>query len=128
MEEKYIQMIIEANQSAKSAHHRIDKIENEVSEIKELTIAVKEIAMETKATREDVNDMNARLRAVEDKPAKNWDNLKWLIITRNCNSSSGLFFSKIWIIEGGKIYGYKYINAICKFNSSRNMFMCRLCN
>lgn len=102
MEEKYIQMIIEANQSAKSAHYRINKMEEEVSEIKELTIAVKEIAMETKANREDVNKINERLETIEQKPAKNWDNLKWLIITRNCSSSSGLFFSKIWIIERGE--------------------------
>lgn len=75
MEEKYMQMIIENSQSTKSAHRRLDRIEVEVKEIKELTIAVKEIAMETKATREDVNDMNSRLKAVEDKPAKKWDKL-----------------------------------------------------
>ncbi len=80
MDEKYMQMIIEANQSAKSAHHRIDSLESEIGEIKELTIAVKEIAMETKATREDVNDMNSRLKAVEEKPAKNWDKVITTII------------------------------------------------
>lgn len=100
MEEKYIQMLIEAVQSTKSAHHRIDKIEQEIGEIKELTIAVKEIAMETKATREDINDMNSRLKVVEEKPAKNWDNLIKTIITRNCDSSSGLFFGKIWNVKG----------------------------
>ena len=44
MDEKYIQMIVENSQSCKSAHHRIDKIESDIGEIKELTIAVKEIA------------------------------------------------------------------------------------
>lgn len=76
MDEKYIEMIIESNQSVKSAHHRIDKIEKDVSEIKELTIAVKEIAMETKATREDVNDMNSRLKTVENKPVKEYEETK----------------------------------------------------
>ena len=80
MDEKYMQMIIENNQSVKSAHHRIDKIEDDVGEIKELTIAVKEIAMETKATREDVNDMNSRLKTVEEKPAKNWDKVTSTIL------------------------------------------------
>ena len=75
MDEKYIQMIIEALQSVKSAHHRIDKMENDIGEIKELTVAVKEIAMETKATREDVNDMNNRLKTVESKPQKKWDSI-----------------------------------------------------
>ncbi|MBQ8043630.1 MAG: hypothetical protein IJ272_05720 [Clostridia bacterium] len=75
MDEKHIQMIIEAIQSVKSAHHRIDRLENDIGEIKELTIAVKEIAMETKATREDVNDMNSRLKVVEQKPQKKWDGI-----------------------------------------------------
>lgn len=105
MDEKYIQMIIEAIQSVKSAHHRIDKMENDIGEIKELTIAVKEIAMETKANREDVNKMNERLETIEQKPAKNWENLIKTIITRNCDSSSGLFFGKIRIIERRKKYG-----------------------
>lgn len=99
MEDKYIQMIIEAVQSVKSAHHRIDNLENTVQAIQNLAISVKEIAMETKANREDVNKINQRLETIEQKPAKNWENLIKTIITRNCNSSSGLFFSKIWIIE-----------------------------
>lgn len=100
MEEKYIQMIIEAVQSVKSAHHRIDNLENTVQVIQNLAISVKEIAMETKANREDVNKMNKRLEDIEQKPVKNWENLTKTIITRNCNSSFGLFFSKIWFIEG----------------------------
>lgn len=76
MDEKYMQMIIENNQSVKSAHHRIDKMENDIGEIKELTVAVKEIAMETKATREDVNDMNSRLKTVEEKPLKDYEETK----------------------------------------------------
>ena len=103
MEEKYMQMLIETNQSVKSAHHRLDKIELEVSEIKELTIAVKEIAMETKATREDVNDMNTRLKYVEEKPSKNWENLIKIITTRSCNCNTGLFFSENRIV-GGRNY------------------------
>lgn len=80
MDEKYMQMIIEAIQSVKSAHHRIDKMENDIGEIKELTIAVKEIAMETKANREDVNKMNERLETIEQKPAKNLDKVTTTII------------------------------------------------
>lgn len=75
MEEKYFQKIIEIEQSTKSAHHRIDKIESDIKEIKELTIAVKEIAMETRATREDVNDINSRLKEVETKPAQKWETI-----------------------------------------------------
>lgn len=75
MEDKYIEMLVEAVQSAKSAHHRIDKLEEDIGEIKELTIAVKEIAMETKANREDVNKMNSRLEIIEQKPQKKLDGI-----------------------------------------------------
>lgn len=91
MEEKYIQILIENQQSCKSAHHRLDGFEKKLDNIQELTVAVKEIAMETKATREDVNDMNNRLKKVEEEPAANWKNLKWMVVTRNCYSNSGLF-------------------------------------
>lgn len=94
MEEKYMQMIIENNQSVKSAHHRLDKLEDDIGEIKELTIAVKEIAMETKATREDVNDMNSRLKTVESKPAKNWENLIKTIGTCIATAIAGYFLAK----------------------------------
>lgn len=80
MDEKYIQMIIENKDSCKSAHHRLDKLENDIGEIKELTIAVKEIAMETKANREDVNKINERLEDIEQKPAKNWDKIITTVI------------------------------------------------
>lgn len=100
MEEKYIKIITENTESCKSAHKRLDKMETEIKAINELTIAVKEIAISTKATQEDVNDMNSRLKLVEEKPGRNWDNLIKTIITRNCNSSSGLFFSKIRNVGG----------------------------
>lgn len=95
MDEKYIQMLIENKDSCKSAHHRIDKIEEDVSEIKELTIAVKELAMETKATREDVNKMNERLETIEQKPGKKWEDLTKTIITGIATAVLGYFFAKL---------------------------------
>lgn len=80
MDEKYVQMIIENKDSCKSAHHRLDKLENDIGEIKELTIAVKEIAIETKANREDVNKMNERLESIEQKPQKKWESVVDTII------------------------------------------------
>ena len=58
----------------------MDKLENDIGEIKELTIAVKEIAMETKANREDVNKMNERLESIEQKPQKKWESVVDTII------------------------------------------------
>lgn len=100
MEEKYKEMIIENSQSCKSAHHRIDKLENMVQTIQDLAVSVKEIAMETKKNREDVNKMDSRLEEIEKKPAKNWDNLWKTIRTRNCYGNSGFFLGEIRNVRG----------------------------
>lgn len=99
MDEKYIQMIIENAQSCKSAHHRLDSLEKKMDNIQELTVAVKEIAIETKANREDVNKMDDRIKSIEEKPGKRWEDLMKIIVTRNSNCCSGIFFSQNWFIE-----------------------------
>lgn len=96
MEDKYMQMIIEATQSVKSAHHRIDKMEEDIGEIKELTIAVKEIAMETRANREDVNKISERLETIEQKPVKNWDKVVSTIIGTSVGAIVGAILGLIF--------------------------------
>ena len=54
-------------QSTKSAHHRIDGIEK-------LTESVHIIATETKAMREDVNDITSRVDEIEKRPTKRYEN------------------------------------------------------
>lgn len=105
MDEKYIQMIVEAVQSVKSAHLRVDQLNEVIKEIRadvkstnQIAISVEKLAMEMKAMREDEQKMDSRLKQLEDKPAKNWDNLIKTIITRNRNSYSGFFVSKIRFI------------------------------
>lgn len=107
MDDKYIQMIIEAVQSVKSAHRRVDQLNEVIKEIRadvkntnQIAISVEKLATEMKAMREDEQKMDSRLKQLEDKPAKNWDNLIKIIITRNRNIYFGLFFSQIWIIGG----------------------------
>lgn len=96
MDEKYVQMIIENTQSCKSAHHRIDKLENDIGEIKELTIAVKEIAMETRANREDVNKIDERLEIIEQKPSKNWDKIVTTIISTSVGAIVGAILGLVF--------------------------------
>lgn len=96
MEDKYIQMIIENKDSCKSAHHRLDKLENDIGEIKELTIAVKEIAMETRANREDVNKIDERLEIIEQKPSKNWDKIVTTIISTSVGAIVGAILGLVF--------------------------------
>lgn len=103
--DNHIEELIEFKERCKSNTKRINDLEIEVKENRELTVAVKEIATEMKHLREEQTNMreeqanmNERLKVIEEKPAKNWDNLVKVIITRNCNSSSRLFFRKNRII------------------------------
>ncbi len=98
-EKELIERLVEAEQRSKSNTKRIDEVEAEVKENRELTVAVKEIATEMKHLREEQTDMNKRLKKIEEKPSKNWDNLKWIIVTRNCNYSFGFFSWKIGVVE-----------------------------
>lgn len=81
---EFIERLVETEQRSKSNMKRIDEIEAEVKENRELTIAVKEIATEVKHIREDQTDINKRLKVIEEKPVKEYEEtkskIKWQII------------------------------------------------
>ncbi len=72
---QFSERLIKVEERAKSNTNRLNEHDRKLENIHELTVAVKEIAIETKATREDVNDVNTRLKNVESKPAQNWDKI-----------------------------------------------------
>ncbi|MEA5085114.1 MAG: hypothetical protein VB018_13350 [Lachnospiraceae bacterium] len=61
------------DESLKSNHKRLDKIEDIVENINALTTSVHELALETKALRGDVNNVSNRVKELETKPGKRWD-------------------------------------------------------
>ena len=71
-----IERLVETEQRSKSNTKRLDEIETEVKENRELTVAVKEIATEMKYLREDQNKMNERLKIIEEKPVKEYEETK----------------------------------------------------
>lgn len=84
MEKEYLTKLVEVEQRSKSNTKRIDDVEAEVKENRELTVAVKEIATEMKHLREEQTDMNKRLKLIEEKPIKEYEEtkskIKWQII------------------------------------------------
>ena len=60
-------------QSAKSAHHRLDSIEK-------LTQSVSDMVVEVKHMREDLNKMHDELDAVKSKPSKFMDKFMYAAI------------------------------------------------
>ena len=68
-----IEKVAHLEEREKSNTKRINEIETEVKENRELTIAVKEIATEIKHIREEQNKMNERLKIIEEKPIKDYE-------------------------------------------------------
>ena len=89
-----LERLVAVEERSKSNTKRIDIAERKIEDIHDLVFSVKELAVEIKQMREDINKIDTRLNTLEEKPAKRWDSLTIVIITRNSDSRSGLFFSK----------------------------------
>ena len=59
---------------------RLHEVENSIKENNSLISAIKELAIETKYMREDMNETMERLSRLEKKDIEKWDKFKWLII------------------------------------------------
>ena len=85
MDKDELKELNETAARSKSNSKRIDELEEEVKENREITIAIKEIATEVKYLREGQTDMNKRLKAIEEKPIKEYEEaksrIKWQIIS-----------------------------------------------
>lgn len=81
MDRKDIELLKEIEQVTKSNSKRLDNVERKVEDIHNLTISVKEIAMETKLMREDMNKIDKRVVAIEEKPNKRMDQIIGYILS-----------------------------------------------
>ena len=99
MDEKYLLELSETSQRCKSNSHRIDELETEAKTNRDLIISVKELATEMKHMRGEMNDYNERLKELEKKPAKRYEQVVGLIITRYRNSYTGFFISQNWNVR-----------------------------
>lgn len=72
-------------QDGKSTHRRLDNLEK-------LVESVHTIATETKAMREDVNDLYSKVDEIESRPKKRYDTIIAAIITGVIGVVLGYFF------------------------------------
>ena len=72
--------ITEVEQIAKSNTNRLDKHDEAIKENSNLISSIKELAMETKYMREDLNETIERLNKLESKDGDKWDKFKWLLV------------------------------------------------
>ena len=72
--------LTEVEDRSKSNTKRIDEHDEKLKNNYELIGAIKELAVETKHLREDVNETIARMDALESKDGEAWEKFKWLIV------------------------------------------------
>lgn len=69
----HLQRLVAVEQSTKSAHHRIDAVEEQQDVLHELVTSVSVLAEQMSHMRESQAETNRRLTEIENKPAKRWD-------------------------------------------------------
>lgn len=87
--------LIRLEEEMKQVNSRLNKLENKIENIYDLTSSVKQIATEMKAMREDVNKIDDRVKTIEDKPAKRWDSVVGQIVSIVVAGIMGFLISKI---------------------------------
>ena len=73
MNKEELERLVETEARSKSNTKRLDSLEDKVEDIHNLTLSVREIATEMKMMREDMNKIDKRVLAIEDKPSKRMD-------------------------------------------------------
>lgn len=65
---------------AKSNTNRLDEHDEAIKENNELIGVIKELAVETKYLRGDLNNTISRLDALDSRNGDKWEKFKWLIV------------------------------------------------
>lgn len=73
--------LTEVEDRSKSNTRRLNEHDEAIKENGELIVAIKELAIETKYMREELNETVERLNKLENKNGDKWDKFKWLIVT-----------------------------------------------
>ena len=72
--------LTEAEARSRSNTKRLDEHDEAIKENSNLISAIKELAIETKYMREDLNETISRLDKLENKDGDKWEKFKWLIV------------------------------------------------
>ena len=72
--------LIKVDERSKSNTKRLNEVDTEMKENNSLVTAIKELAIETKYMRADLNETIQRLSKLESRDADKWDKFKWLLV------------------------------------------------
>lgn len=86
----------EALMSAKSAHHRLDRLETEVNDLQKLTEAVAVTASNVSRLQEDITDMKKDVKALAAIPAKRWDQVIGYVMAALASGIVGVIIGAVF--------------------------------
>lgn len=69
------QTAAQALDSAKSAHHRIDELIDEVKDIRSLTAAMATVNQKVDSLTSDVDEIKSDVKSINGRPSRWWDTL-----------------------------------------------------
>jgi len=81
VEREDIERLQSIEDRSKSNTKRLNSLEEKVEDIHSLTLSVREMATEMKNMRADVNKIDQRVLAIEDKPGKRLDQIIGYILS-----------------------------------------------
>ena len=90
-----VERLTAGESSIKSAHHRIDELQEMHKTIKDLAVATAQIAAETKALREDYNKADKEIQELKEKPTKRYETVVTAILTALCGGVVGYLLSLV---------------------------------
>jgi methyl-accepting chemotaxis protein len=83
---EHLERLTIVEQSTKSAHHRLDGLENTIEVLHEMNTNIKLLAeqnkvqnTEIKSIKENIKEVNDKVDELEMKPSVNYEKIKWLI-------------------------------------------------
>lgn len=77
-------------ESVKSAHHRLDTLEQEARDMHALAAELRETNSDLRHLREDVREIKAEVKAAASRPAKQWDKLIAALIAAAVSAVSAI--------------------------------------
>lgn len=95
MEKDELKELTETTERSKSNTKRLDHVEKRVEDIYSLTLSIEKIATEVKNMREELNKIDKRLLAIEEKPSKKLDLIWGYIVSAIIGGLIAFIFVKL---------------------------------
>lgn len=87
--------LTKVEESTKSAHHRIDGMESMQKDIHDLVVSVSKLAGSVENLCTDMTEVTGRVKCMEEKPAKRWDQLVGLLMAALVSGLIGFLISQL---------------------------------